>query len=153
MKGSEAIIQSLMEVGVEEIFGFPGGAVIPFYDSLLEHGEELRNVLVRHEQGAAHAADAFARVSGKLGVCIATSGPGATNLLTGIMTAQMDSSPILAFAGQVATSLIGRDAFQETDMIGLTMPITKHNFQIRDPNKIRSTIKRASEIAFQGRPG
>ncbi len=153
MNGSEAIVKALLEEKVEHIFGFPGGAVMPLYDEFLKHQGELRHILVRHEQGAAHAADAYARVTGKAGICIATSGPGATNLVTGIMNAYMDSSPVIAFAGQVPTSLIGNDAFQESDMMGITLPITKHNFQIRDANKISSTIKKAFTIALNGRPG
>lgn len=153
MKGSEAIVKALVEEKVKHMFGFPGGAVIPLYDELLNYRKELRHILVRHEQGAVHAADAYARVLGKPGVCVATSGPGATNLVTGIMNAYMDSSPVIAMAGNVPTSLIGNDAFQETDMMGLTLPITKHNFQIRDSNKIRSTIKKAFRIATEGRPG
>ncbi|MHA1838455.1 MAG: biosynthetic-type acetolactate synthase large subunit [Candidatus Ranarchaeia archaeon] len=153
MRGAEAIVNALIESDTEYVFGFPGGAVIPIYDVFLEYQEQIHHILVRHEQGAAHAADAYARVSGKPGVCFATSGPGATNLVTGIMTAHMDSSPLIAFAGQVPTRLIGKDAFQETDMMGITMPITKHNFLLRDPNKARATIKRAFSIAMQGRPG
>ncbi len=153
MNGSEAIIRALLEEKVDNIFGFPGGAVLPLYDKFLDFRKDLRHILVRHEQGAAHAADGYARASGKAGVCLATSGPGATNLVTGIMTAYMDSVPVVAFAGNVPTSLLGNDAFQETDMMGITMPITKHNFQIRDPNKIRSTIKKAFLIALNGRPG
>jgi len=148
MRGSKVIIKTLMDEKVEHIFGFPGGAVMPLYDEFLEYPKEIRHVLVRHEQGAAHAADAYARVTGKAGVCIATSGPGATNLVTGIMTAFMDSSPVIAFGGQVPRSLIGNDAFQESDMMGITLPITKHNFQIRDPNQIASIIKKSFKIAL-----
>ena len=136
MNGSEAIVQALLSENVEHMFGFPGGAIMPLYDEFLNHSN-LRHILTRHEQGAAHAADAYARVTGKAGVCLATSGPGATNLVTGLMTAYMDSSPVIAFAGQVSTSLIGADSFQESDMMGITLPVTKHNFQIRTPNKIR----------------
>lgn len=153
MKGSEAIIRALLEENVQQVFGFPGGAVMPLYDEFLNFEKELRHILVRHEQGAAHAADGYAKVSGKAGVCLATSGPGATNLVTGIMTAYMDSVPLIAFAGNVPTSLLGNDAFQETDMMGITMPITKHSFQIRSPNEIRTTIKRGFRIAQEGRPG
>ncbi len=153
MRGSEAIIKALLEEKVKHIFGFPGGAVMPLYDEFLNYGKELRHVLVRHEQGAAHAADGYARIAGSAGVCLTTSGPGATNLVTGIMTAYMDSVPIIAFSGNVPTSLIGNDAFQETDMMGITIPITKHNFQIRSPNNIRATVKKAFKIALQGRPG
>jgi len=153
MKGTEAIVKTLIEENVKHIFGFPGGRVMPLYDEFLNYSEDLRHILVRHEQGAAHAADAYARVTGKPGVCVTTSGPGATNLVTGIMTTHMDSSPIVAFGGQVPTSLIGNDAFQESDMMGITLPITKHSFQLRSPNMIRSTIKKAFNIALTGRPG
>ncbi len=152
MQGSEAIIKALVAHGTKHVFGFPGGAVLPLYDEFLAH-KEIEHILVRHEQGAAHAADAYARVSGKAGICIATSGPGATNLVTGIMTAFMDSSPVIAFAGQVPLSLIGNDAFQESDMMGITLPITKHNYQIRDQNEITAIIKNAFKVALEGRPG
>ena len=150
MRGGEAIIESLKRMGVDIIFGYPGGQVIPFYDMLYE--ANMDHMLVRHEQCAAHAADGYARASGKVGVCLATSGPGATNLVTGIATAYMDSSPILAITGQVPSHLIGNDAFQEADIIGITMPITKHSFQIKDPNLIPSAIKSSLEIAESGRP-
>jgi acetolactate synthase-1/2/3 large subunit len=153
VRGAHAIVRALVDEKVKNVFGFPGGAVIPLYDELLEHEGQIRHVLVRHEQGAAHAADAYARVLNEPGVCIATSGPGATNLVTGIMTAYMDSSPVIAFGGQVPTALIGNDAFQETDMMGITLPITKHNYQLRDPNQIRSTIKKAFVVAMGRRPG
>ncbi|MFA6064977.1 MAG: biosynthetic-type acetolactate synthase large subunit [archaeon] len=153
MKGTESIIRSLIANKTKHVFGFPGGQVIPLYDELLNFEKDLRHVLVRHEQAAAHAADAYARVSGGAGVCLATSGPGATNLVTGIMTAYMDSVPLIALAGNVPTTLLGNDAFQETDMVGITMPITKHNFQIRDPNQINATINKAFTIALNGRPG
>ena len=151
MRGGEAIIESLKNMGVKTIFGYPGGQTIPFYDMLYD--ADLDHILVRHEQCAAHAADGYARASGKVGVCLATSGPGATNLVTGIATAYMDSSPILAITGQVPTHLIGNDAFQEADIIGITMPITKHSFQPKDPDLIPSMIKSAFEIASSGRPG
>ena len=151
MRGGEAIIESLKKMGVETIFGYPGGQTIPFYDMLYD--ADINHILVRHEQAAAHAADGFARASGKVGVCLATSGPGATNLVTGIATAYMDSSPIVAITGQVPTHLIGNDAFQEADIIGITLPITKHNFQPRDPNLIPSIIKTSFDIAKSGRPG
>ena len=127
MRGGDAIIQALKDNGVDTIFGYPGGTVIPFYDMLYD--SDLRHILVRHEQCAAHAAEGYARASGKVGVCLATSGPGATNLVTGIATSFMDSSPIVAITGQVPTHLIGNDAFQEADIIGITMPIVKHRFQ------------------------
>ena len=151
MRGGEAIIESLKNMGVKTIFGYPGGQTIPFYDMLYD--SELDHILVRHEQCAAHAADGYARASGKVGVCLATSGPGATNLVTGIATAYMDSSPIIAITGQVPTHLIGNDAFQEADIIGITMPITKHSFQPKNPDLIPSMIKSSFEIAASGRPG
>lgn len=151
MRGGEAIIESLKNMGVKTIFGYPGGQTIPFYDMLYD--ADMDHILVRHEQCAAHAADGYARASGKVGVCLATSGPGATNLVTGIATAYMDSSPIIAITGQVPTHLIGNDAFQEADIIGITMPITKHSFQPKDPDLIPSVIKSGFEIAESGRPG
>jgi len=153
MNGAHAIIETLLKQGVDVTFGFPGGAVIPLFDAYLDYKGKIRNVLVRHEQGAAHAAEGYARASGKVGVCIATSGPGATNLVTGIMDAYMDSTPIIAFGGQVPTSLIGNDAFQESDMMGITLPITKHNFQVRSPNQMAPIIMKAFKIALEGRPG
>ena len=151
MRGGEAIIESLKKMGVETIFGYPGGQTIPFYDMLYD--ADINHILVRHEQAAAHAADGFARASGKVGVCLATSGPGATNLVTGIATSFMDSSPIVAITGQVPTHLIGNDAFQEADIIGITMPIVKHSFQPKDPNLIPSVIKTSFDLAAKGRPG
>ena len=151
MKGGEAIIKSLVDQGVEIVFGYPGGVLLPLYDVLYD--SDLKHILVRHEQCAAHAADGFARASGKVGVCIGTSGPGATNLITGIATAYMDSSPILAIAGQVSSHLIGNDAFQEVDTIGITMPITKHNYQPMKANEIPGMVKSAFYIAGTGRPG
>lgn len=151
MRGGEAIIESLKKMGVEVIFGYPGGQLIPFYDMLYD--ADMHHMLVRHEQCAAHAADGYARASGKVGVCLATSGPGATNLVTGIATAFMDSSPILAITGQVPSVLIGNDAFQEADIVGITMPITKHSYQVSNPDLIPSTIKTSFELAKSGRPG
>jgi len=151
MRGGEAIIESLKNMGVKTIFGYPGGQTIPFYDML--YGADIDHILVRHEQAAAHAADGYARASGRVGVCLATSGPGATNLVTGIGTAFMDSSPIVAITGQVPTHLIGNDAFQEADIIGITMPIVKHSFQPKNPDLIPSMIKTSFEIASTGRPG
>ena len=151
MKGGEAIIKSLTDQGVEVVFGYPGGVLLPLYDVLYD--SDLKHILVRHEQCAAHAADGFARASGKVGVCIGTSGPGATNLITGIATAYMDSSPIVAIAGQVSSHLIGNDAFQEVDTIGITMPITKHNFQAMKADEIPGMIKAAFYIAGTGRNG
>ncbi len=151
MKGAYAIVKALEREGVEVIFGIPGGVSIPFYDVLYD--SKIRHILVRHEQAAAHAAEGYARVSGKVGVCSATSGPGATNLTTGIVDAYMDSSPIVAFTGQVATPFLGKDAFQETDPVGITMPATKHNFQLRTVEEIPEVIKKAFLIASTGRPG
>ena len=151
MRGGEAIIESLKNMGVKTIFGYPGGQTIPFYDMLYD--ADINHILVRHEQAAAHAADGYARASGKVGVCLATSGPGATNLVTGIGTAYMDSSPIVAITGQVPTHLIGNDAFQEADIIGITMPIVKHSYQPKNPDLIPSMIKSSFEIASSGRPG
>jgi acetolactate synthase-1/2/3 large subunit len=151
MKGGEAIIKSLQDHGVDIVFGYPGGVLLPLYDVIYD--SDIKHILVRHEQCAAHAADGYARASGKVGVCIGTSGPGATNLVTGIATAYMDSSPILAIAGQVATGLIGNDAFQEVDTLGLTMPITKHNFQAMQAHEIPGIINESFYIASTGRPG
>ena len=151
MRGGEAIIESLKNMGVKTIFGYPGGQTIPFYDMLYD--ADIDHILVRHEQAAAHAADGYARASGRVGVCLATSGPGATNLVTGIGTAYMDSSPIVAITGQVPTHLIGNDAFQEADIIGITMPIVKHSYQPKDPDLIPSMIRSSFEIASSGRPG
>lgn len=149
--GAEAIVESLIREGVEVIFGYPGGAILPTYDVL--YHSPIRHVLVRHEQGAAHAADGYARASGKVGVCMATSGPGATNLITGIATAYMDSIPIVAFTGQVASNLIGRDAFQEADITGITIPVTKHNYLVKRAADLPQVIKEAFYIARTGRPG
>ncbi|MDI6643925.1 MAG: acetolactate synthase large subunit [Methanobacteriaceae archaeon] len=151
MKGGQAIIKSLTDAGVEVVFGYPGGVLLPLYDVIYD--SNLRHILVRHEQCAAHAADGYARASGEVGVCIGTSGPGATNLVTGIATAYMDSSPILALAGQVPSHLIGNDAFQEVDTLGITMPITKHSFQPMKAKEIPGMIKSSFYIASTGRPG
>lgn len=151
MSGSQMILQSLVEEGVDIIFGYPGGAILPTYDEIYKKG--IRHILARHEQGAVHAAEGYARVSGKAGVCIVTSGPGATNVVTGIADAMIDSLPLIVISGQVATSVIGTDAFQEADMVGITMPITKHNFQIRDVQDIPTIMKQAFHIATTGRPG
>jgi len=152
MTGAQIVCESLVKEGVEVIFGLPGGAVIPLYDTL-PHYPQLRHVLVRHEQGAAHAADGYARVTGKVGVCFATSGPGATNLVTGIANAFLDSSPVVAITGQVARSFIGKDAFQETDITGITLPITKHNYLVMDVDVLATVIKQAFHLARTGRPG
>ncbi|MCD6358833.1 MAG: biosynthetic-type acetolactate synthase large subunit [Dehalococcoidia bacterium] len=150
--GAHILCQSLIKEGVEVIFGFPGGAVIPLYDALLQY-PQLRHVLVRHEQAAAHAADGYARVTGKVGVCIATSGPGATNLITGVATAHLDSSPIIAITGQVSRPFIGKDAFQEADVTGITLPITKHNYLVMRASDMTNTVKEAFHLARTGRPG
>jgi len=151
MSGAEALVKALEKEGVKHIFGIPGGATLPIYDVLYD--SDIRHILVRHEQAAAHAADGYARVSGRPGVCFATSGPGATNLVTGITNAYMDSVPIVAFTGQVPTSWIGKDAFQEADIVGITTPITKHNFQVQKASDIPRTVKIAFYIATSGRPG
>ena len=151
MNGSDALLKKLKENGTDTVFGYPGGVLLPLYDSIYDC--DIKHVLVRHEQAAAHAADGYARVSGKPGVCIATSGPGATNLVTGIATANIDSSPVIALTGQVTTGIIGTDAFQEVDTIGLTMPITKENFQPRKSCDLPKVIDAAYEIASTGRPG
>lgn len=149
--GAQILWETLVKEGVEVVFGYPGGANLPIYDASLEY--PIHHVLVRHEQGAAHAADGYARVSGKVGVCMATSGPGATNLVTGIATAMMDSSPIVCITGQVVSPLIGSDAFQEVDVTGITLPITKHNYLVTDVNEISQTVREAFFIARSGRPG
>ena len=151
--GSEAVIRSLIEEGVDTIFGYPGGAIMPVYDALYDYRHKLKHVLTRHEQGAVHAAQGYARVSGKVGVCIATSGPGATNLITGIADALMDSTPLVCITGQVISGLLGTDAFQESDVVGITMPVTKWNYQITHPDEIPEAIARAFYIAKSGRPG
>lgn len=151
MNGGEIIIESLIKEGVEVVFGYPGGAVINLYDSL--YHSNLKHYLGRHEQGVAHAADGYARSSGKVGVCFATSGPGGTNLITGLANAQMDSIPVVAFTGQVSSSLIGKDAFQEADITGISLPVTKHNFLVTDIKDLARTIKEAFYIAQTGRPG
>jgi acetolactate synthase-1/2/3 large subunit len=151
MPGARAVIESLYCEGVEVLFGYPGGQVLPLYDELYD--ANIRHILVRHEQAAAHAADGFARATGKVGVCLATSGPGATNLVTGIATAYMDSIPIVAITGQVPRSLIGNDAFQEANITGITLPITKHNYLVQDTNDIPRIFKEAFYIARTGRPG
>ncbi|MHC1727930.1 MAG: biosynthetic-type acetolactate synthase large subunit [Syntrophobacteraceae bacterium] len=149
---AEALVQCLEKENVEIVFGYPGGAILPVYDALY-HSTKVKHVLVRHEQGAVHAADGYARVSGRVGVCIATSGPGATNLVTGIANAYMDSIPLVIFTGQVPTGQIGTDSFQEVDITGITMPITKHNYLLKDPQKLPAIVKNAFHIASTGRPG
>ncbi len=151
--GAEILLESLRQEGVDTIFGFPGGAVLNIYDTLLRYSEEVRHILVRHEQGAVHAADGYARSSGKVGVCLVTSGPGATNTVTGIATAYMDSVPVVILTGQVPTMLIGNDAFQEADIVGITRPCTKHNYLVKDVKDLALTIKQAFHLARTGRPG
>ena len=151
--GSEALLRALIDEGVDTIFGYPGGQAIPIYDSLYDYRDKLRHILVRHEQGATHAAQGYARVSGKVGVTLVTSGPGATNTITGIADAMMDSTPIVVIAGQVPSPLLGTDAFQEIDVIGITQPITKWAYQIRKPEEIAWAVSRAFYIASTGRPG
>ena len=153
LNGSEILVECLKEQGVDTIFGYPGGAVLNIYDALYKHQSEIRHILTSHEQGAAHAADGYARATGKVGVCLATSGPGATNLVTGIATAYMDSVPMVAITGNVGQTLLGKDSFQEVDIAGVTMPITKHNFIVKDVTKLADIIRRAFLIAKTGRPG
>lgn len=153
LNGSQILMECLLEQGVDTVFGFPGGAVLNIYDALYEQSDKINHILTAHEQGAAHAADGYARATGRPGVVIATSGPGATNLVTGIATAYMDSVPLIAITGNVASPLLGKDSFQEVDIAGITMPITKHNFIVKDVTKLAETIRRAFEIATSGRPG
>ena len=153
MSGAQAVVHSLLAEGVDLIFGYPGGAIMPVYDALYDVENELNHVLVRHEQGATHAAQGYARASGKVGVCIATSGPGATNLITGIADAQIDSTPMVCITGQVASHLLGTDAFQETDVIGISMPVTKWNYQVTKASEIPGAIAKAFYIARTGKPG
>lgn len=153
LTGAEIVIECLKEQGVDTVFGYPGGAILNVYDELYKHSHEIKHVLTSHEQGASHAADGFARSTGKVGVCLATSGPGATNLVTGIATAYMDSVPIVAITCNVGVSLLGRDSFQEVDIAGITTPITKHNFIVKDVKDLAGAIRRAFEIAQKGRPG
>ncbi|MEE8619303.1 MAG: biosynthetic-type acetolactate synthase large subunit [Dehalococcoidales bacterium] len=152
MTGAQIVCEGLLKEGVEVIFGIPGGATLPLYDTLPQY-PQLRHILVRHEQCAAHAADGYARATGKAGVCLATSGPGATNLVTGIATAYLDSSPVVAITGQVARPYIGKDAFQETDITGITLPITKHNYLVLDVNSLAEVVKESFHLAKTGRPG
>ena len=153
LTGADILLECLLEQGTDSIFGYPGGAVLPIYDALYKYRDKITHYLVSHEQGAAHAADGYARSTGRVGVCLATSGPGATNLVTGIATAYMDSSPMVAITGNVALPMLGKDSFQEIDITGVTMPITKHNFIVKDVNTLADTIRRAFQIAKQGRPG
>ena len=153
LTGSEIVIECLKEQGVDTVFGYPGGTILNVYDALYKHSNEIRHVLTSHEQGAAHAADGYARATGKVGVCMATSGPGATNLVTGIATAYMDSIPVVAITANVTLPALGKDSFQEVDIAGVTMPITKHSFIVKDVTKLAETIRKAFYIAKSGRPG
>ncbi|WP_346662982.1 biosynthetic-type acetolactate synthase large subunit [uncultured Merdimonas sp.] len=153
LTGAEIVIECLKEQGVDTVFGYPGGAILNVYDALYQHQDEIRHILTSHEQGASHAADGYARATGKVGVCLATSGPGATNLVTGIATAYMDSIPIVAITCNVGVPLLGKDSFQEIDISGITMPITKHNFIVKDVEQLADTIRKAFVIAKKGRPG
>lgn len=153
LNGSEIIIECLKEQGVDTVFGYPGGTILNVYDELYKHSDEIRHILTSHEQGAAHAADGYARATGKVGVCMATSGPGATNLVTGIATAYMDSIPVVAITANVGTPLLGKDSFQEIDIAGVVMPITKHSMIVKDINVLADTIRKAFTIAKSGRPG
>mgnify|MGYP002602162434 CR=1 FL=1 len=153
LNGSEIIVECLKEQNVDTIFGYPGGAILNVYDALYKHSDEITHILTSHEQGASHAADGYARATGKVGVCFATSGPGATNLVTGIATAYMDSIPVVAITCNVTVPLLGKDSFQEIDIAGVTMPITKHNFIVKDVTKLADVIRAAFRIAKEGRPG
>ena len=153
LNGAEIVVECLKEQGVDTIFGFPGGTILNIYDALYKHQDEINHILTSHEQGASHAADGYARATGKVGVCMATSGPGATNLVTGIATAFMDSVPMVAITCNVAVDLLGRDSFQEVDIAGITMPVTKYNFIVKDITKLADTMRRAFKIAQTGRPG
>ena len=153
LTGAEIVIECLKEQGVDTVFGYPGGTILNIYDELYKHSDEIHHVLTSHEQGASHAADGYARATGKVGVCLATSGPGATNLVTGIATAYMDSIPVVAITANVGTSLLGKDSFQEIDIAGVVMPITKHSMIVKDVTQLADTIRRAFTIAKSGRPG
>ena len=153
LTGAEIVIECLKEQGVDTVFGYPGGTILNIYDALYKHSDEIHHILTSHEQGAAHAADGYARATGKVGVCLATSGPGATNLVTGIATAYMDSIPVVAITANVGTNLLGKDGFQEIDIAGVVMPITKHSMIVKDITKLADTIRRAFVIAKSGRPG
>ena len=153
MEGSRVILECLIKEGVDTIFGYPGGAVIPLYDALYDYTDKIHHVRTSHEQGAVHGADGYARSCGKVGVCFLTSGPGATNAITGIATAYMDSSPLVCFSGQVPTGLLGKDSFQEIDITGVTLSVTKHNFLLRKAEDLPKTIREAFKIANSGRKG
>ena len=153
MTGADIIIECLIEEGVDTVFGYPGGQVIPLYDAIYRNRGRIRHILTAHEQGASHAADGYSRSTGKVGVCIATSGPGATNLVTGLATAYMDSVPMIAITGNVPLSLLGRDSFQEVDIRGITLTVTKHNYIVKDISELADTVRDAFRIAKEGRPG
>ena len=153
LNGAQILVQTLIEQGVTDVFGYPGGQVINIYDALYEYKDKINHVLTAHEQGASHAADGYSRATGKVGVCIATSGPGATNLVTGIATAMLDSIPMVAITGNVPCSLIGKDSFQEIDITGVTLPITKHNYFVSKIEDLADTIREAFAVAKSGRPG
>lgn len=153
LTGSEIVIECLKEQGVDTVFGYPGGCILNIYDELYKHQGEIKHILTSHEQGAAHAADGYARATGKVGVCMATSGPGATNLVTGIATAYMDSVPVVAITANVGVTLLGKDSFQEVDIAGVVMPITKYSFIVKNVHELADTIRRAFKIAKSGRPG
>lgn len=153
MKGSDIVVECLLEQGVDTVFGYPGGTILEIYDSLYKYQDKINHILTSHEQGASHCADGYARATGKVGVCMATSGPGATNLVTGIATAYMDSIPVVAITANVAVPMLGKDSFQEIDITGVTMPITKHNFIVKKVEDLAPTIRKAFKIAKEGRPG
>ncbi len=153
MTGARILVETLIEQGVDTVFGYPGGQVLNIYDELYQNSDRLRHVLAAHEQGAAHAADGYSRATGKVGVVIATSGPGATNLVTGIATAMLDSVPMVAITGNVPCDLVGRDSFQEIDITGITLPITKHNYFVQNADDLADVIREAFKIAKSGRPG
>ena len=153
LTGAQILIETLIEQGVDTIFGYPGGSVLDIYDELYKNADRINHVISAHEQGAAHAAEGYARASGRLGVVLATSGPGATNLVTGIADANLDSTPLLAITGNVGTSVLGTDGFQEVDIVGVTYPIVKHSYQVKNVAKLADTIREAMQIAQSGRPG
>ena len=153
LSGAEIVVACLKEQGVDTVFGYPGGAILNVYDALYKHRDEITHILTSHEQGAAHAADGYARSTGKVGVCLATSGPGATNLVTGIATAYMDSIPMVAITCNVTLPLLGKDSFQEIDITGITLPITKHNYIVKNVKDLAETIRKSFRIAQTGRPG
>ena len=153
LKGAQIIVKCIEEQGIDTVYGYPGGTILDIFDALYEEKDKLTQILTCHEQGASHAADGYARATGKTGVVIATSGPGATNLVTGIATAYMDSVPLVAITGNVGTAFLGRDSFQEVDITGVTIPITKHNFMVKDVKELADTMRKAFFIAATGRPG